>query len=181
MSESVKKGTVVRKALIIMTLVCLNSLNASAQSWTFARDGVEYVLDLPSATWRVVSRVDVHEHVEFVNGNDEINGHLRLRKILVDFDNSPANLFQQDEKWNLQRLPGYVACSDCTREAFRGHFSGATFSYEYISGGRTMAGRVYYLQLDKRTFYALRFTVARDKLQNIREQIDFIARSFRLE
>jgi len=170
-----------RKALLIATLVCLTSLTAAAQSWTFARDGVEYVVDLPTATWRVVSRVDVHEHVEFVNGNNEVDGYLRLTKILVDSGTTAANLFQSDEKWHLQGLPGYVVCSDCKGEAFSGYLSGATFSYEYTSGGRTMAGRVYYLQSDKRTFYALRFTVARDKLQSIREQMDSIARSFRLK
>ena len=170
-----------RKALIIVTLICLNSLDASAQSWTFARDGVEYVVDLPSATWRAVSRVDVHEHVEFVNGNNEVDGYLRITKILIDSGTSAADLFQSDEKWNLQRLPGYVVCSDCRGDAFSGHLSGAAFSYEYISGGRTMAGRVYYLQLDKRTFYALRFTVAREKLQSIRQQMDFIARSFQIK
>ena len=170
-----------RKALIIVTLVFLNSLNASAQSWTFARDGVEYVMDLPSATWRVVSRIDVHEHLEFVNGSNEVDGYLRLTKILVDSDTTAAKLFESDEKRNLQQLPGYVICSDCKGEAFRGYLSGVTFSYEYIIGGRTIVGRVYYLQLDKRTFYALRFTVSRDKLQGVREQMDFIARSFRLK
>ena len=175
-----KKEIGMRKAILIATLVCLTPLTASAQSWTFSRDRVEYVIDLPSATWRVVSRVDLHDHVEFVNGNNEVDGYLRLTKILVYSDTTAANLFQSDEKWNLQRLPGYVVCSDCNGEAFRGYLDGATFSYEYISGGRTMAGRVYYFQLDKRTFYALRFTVARDKLQSIREQMDFIARSFRL-
>jgi len=142
---------------------------------------VEYVIDLPSATWRVVPRVDVHEHVEFVNGNNEVNGYLQLTKILVNSDTTAANLFQADEKWNLHRLPGYVVCSDCNGEAFSGYLSGAVFSYEYIRGGRTMAGRVYYLQLDKRTFYALRFTLARDKLQSIRRQMDSIAQSFRLK
>jgi hypothetical protein len=170
-----------RKVLIIATLVCLTSLNAAAQGWTFARDSVEYVVDLPMPTWRVVSRIDVHEHVEFVNGNNEVDGYLRLTRILVSSDTTAANLFQADEKWHLQVLPGYVVCSDCKGEAFSGYLSGATFSYEYTSGGRTMAGRVYYLQSDKKTFYALRFTVARDKLQNIREQMDFIARSFRLK
>lgn len=169
-----------RKALIIVTLICLNSLNAVGQSWTFARDGVEYVLDLPSPTWRVVQRVDVHDHVEFVN-RSEVDGYLRLSKKLVDPDTTPADLFQSDEKLNLERLPGYVACSDCKGEAFEGHLSGAIFSYEYISGGRTMAGRIYYLQIDRRTFYVLRFTVARAKLQTIIKQMDAIARSFRLK
>ena len=119
--------------------------------------------------------------MEFVNGNNEVNGYLQLTKILVNSDTTAANLFQADEKWNLQRLPGYVVCSNCNGEAFSGYLSGAAFSYEYISGGRTMAGRVYYLQLDKRTFYALRFTLARDKLQSIRRQMDSIAQSFRLK
>ena len=176
-----KKESGVRKALSIAMFVLLTSLSASAQSWTFTRDGVEYVMDLPSPTWRVHSRLDVHEHVEFVNGNKDVDGYLRLSKILVDSDTTAANLFQSEEKWNLQRLPGYVACSDCKGEAFRGNLSGASFSYEYSSGGRTMCGRIYYLQLDKRTFYALRFTVARDKLQSILEQMDFIARSFRVK
>jgi hypothetical protein len=169
-----------RKALLIAMLLCLTSFTVSAQSWTFARDGVEYVIDLPSPTWRVVSRLDVHEHLEFVNGN-EVDGYLRLTKILLDSDTTAANLFQSDEKWNLKRLPGYVVCGDCKGEAFSGYLSGAAFSYEYISGGRTMAGRVYYLRVDKRTFYALRFTVARDKLQSVREDIDSIARSFRMK
>ena len=170
-----------RKVLIIATFICLNSVNAVAQGWTFERERVEYVLDLPSVSWRVVSRVDVHEHEEFVNGNNEANGYLRLSKILVNVDTTVANLFQEDEKWHLQPLPGYVLCSDCKGEAFRGHLSGATFSYEYVNGGRVIAGRVYYLQIDKRTFYALRFTVAKDKLKGVSEQMDFIARSFRLK
>ena len=170
-----------RKVLMIVILVCLNALNGLAQSWTFTREGVEYIIDLPSASWRVMPRVDVHEHVEFVNGNDEVNGYLRLTKILVEVDTNVANLFQQDEKWNLQRLPGYVVCGDCKGEAFRGHLSGASFSYEYTSRGRMMSGRIYYLQIDKRTFYALRFTVAQDKLQGLRDQMDSIARSFRLK
>jgi hypothetical protein len=44
-----------------------------------------------------------------------------------------------------------------------------------------MDGRIYYLQLNTRTFYALHFTVAGDKLQSLRDQMDAIARSFRLK
>ena len=59
--------------------------------------------------------------------------------------------------------------------------SGAVFSYEYVSGGEAMSGRIYYLQLDKRTFYSLRFTVARYKLAGLRGEVDAIARSFQLK
>jgi hypothetical protein len=42
-------------------------------------------------------------------------------------------------------------------------------------------GRIYYLQIDNRTIYTLRFTGLRDKLMRIRNQTDLIARSFRLK
>ena len=170
-----------RRLLMIAMLVCLTTPNVLAQSWTFAQEGIEYTLDLPSASWQAVSRADVHEHFEFLNGNDEANGYLRISKILVKADTTPAELFQQDEKGHLQQLPGYVICSGCNGEAFRGYLNGATFSYEYTSHGRTMSGRVYYLHVDKRTSYALRFTVAQDKLQGVLNQMEFIARSFRLK
>lgn len=44
-----------------------------------------------------------------------------------------------------------------------------------------MEGRIYYLEVDKRTFYILHFTVASEKLASLLEQMDFIARSFRLK
>lgn len=152
-----------------------------AQTRTFTKEGIEYTLDLPSSSWQPVARIDVHDHLDFINGTDIANGYLRLRKILVDPGTTAADIFQRDEKWDLQRLPGYVVCSECKGETFEGQFTGTAFSYEYVSGGKAMAGRVYYLQLDKRIFYSLRFTVARDRLQSIRDQMDVIARSFRLK
>ena len=43
-----------------------------------------------------------------------------------------------------------------------------------------MTGRIYYLQTDNRTIYALRFSGLRDRLPRIRNQTDLIARSFKL-
>ena len=42
-------------------------------------------------------------------------------------------------------------------EPFAGRLSGTKFTYEYSDGGRLMAGKVYYLQADKRDIYVLRF------------------------
>jgi len=169
------------KVLIGMMIVCFSALTAPGQGWTFSRDGVEYVIEFPSATWRALSRVDVHEHPEFVYGTDELNGYLRLSKILVEAGTSAADLFQSEEKLRLQHLAGYVICDGCKGESFGGYLSGATFSYEYTDAGRVMVGRIYYLQVDRRTFYALRFTVAQDRLPALREQMNSIARSFRLK
>jgi hypothetical protein len=159
----------------------VNSLALAGQTRRFTRDDIEYVVELPSPAWQVVSGVDVHEHPEFINGNDPSNGYLRLRKIFVDHPTSGSELFNHDEKWVLQRLPGYVVCSECDGTAFEGRLQGAVFSYEYVRGGRAMFGRIYYLQLNQRTFYALHFTGAREKLQSVREQMDLIARSFHLK
>lgn len=165
----------------ILVLLLANALVLAGQTRWFTRDDVEYSIELPSPAWQVVSRVDVHDHHEFINGNDPLNGYLRLRKILVDQPTSASELFRRDEKWELQHLRGYVVCSECDGIAFKGRLSGAVFSYEYVSEGRAMLGRIYYLQLNQRTFYSLRFTGAREKLQAAGGQMDLIARSFHLK
>jgi hypothetical protein len=170
-----------RKTLITLLFIIPLSMIATAQTQPFTRDGLAYALDLPSPSWRAVSRLDVHEHMEFIYGDDYSNGYLRLRKKFVAPGTSAEDLFRHDEKWELQSLPGYVVCSDGRGTKFDGHLSGTAFSYEYINKGRNMDGRIYYLQLDNRTFYALHFTVASDRLQNLRDQMDSIAQSFRLK
>lgn len=165
----------------LVFLLVMSSLAFGFQTRRFTRDDLEYELELPSSAWRTISRLDVHDHLEFVNGADPANGYLQLRKIFVEQPSTPSELFSQDDKWELQRLPGYVVCSDCKGVNFQGTLSGAVFAYEYVSGGRAMYGRIYYLQIDKRTFYSLRFTVACDKLAELRGEMDVIARSFRLK
>lgn len=170
-----------QKPICMLVLLLASSVVLVGQTRQFTRDGIEYILELPSPAWQVVSRVDVHDHPEFINGNDETNGYLRIRKVLVNHSAITAELFTQDEKWELQRLPGYVVCRECQGIRFEGRLSGAVFSYEYVAAGKTMYGRIYYLQVDSRTFYSLRFTVARDKLQAVRDQLDSIAQSFHLK
>ena len=63
-----------RKVLLTLLALIVLGTSAAAQNKTFTRDGLEYVLDLPSPLWRAVARVDVHEHFEFINGDDYSNG-----------------------------------------------------------------------------------------------------------
>ena len=169
------------RVVLMLLLIIPLSINATAQTQTFTREGVEYVLDLPSASWRAVSRVDVHEHLEFVNGDDYSNGYLRLRKKVVTPDATSEDLFREAEKWELQKLPGYVVCSGGKGTAFSGQLKGTVFSYEFVNQGRNMDGRIYYVRLDSHTFYILHFTVASEKLAGLRDQMDSVARSFRLK
>ena len=170
-----------RFILIALLLIIPFSINTTAQTQTFTRADVEYVLELPSPSWQAVSRVDVHEHLEFVNGDDYSNGYLRLRKKVVTPDATPEDIFREAEKFELQRLPGYVVCSGGKGAEFSGRLKGTVFSYEFVNQGRNMDGRIYYLRLDSRTFYILHFTVASEKLARLRDPMDSIARSFRLK
>ena len=170
-----------RKTLLTLSFIMLLSMTITAQPQTFSRDTLEYELDLPTTSWRAVPRVDVHQHFDFMNGNDSSEGYLRLTKRLTSPDTSAADLFRYDEKWELRRLPGYVVCSSGKGADFQGRLRGTVFSYEFASKGMNMDGRIYYLQLDNRTFYVLHFTVASEKLQDLRIQMDSIAQSFRLK
>jgi hypothetical protein len=171
----------VLKTISILVLILAGSLAVAGQTRQFTRAGIEYVLDLPSPAWQDVTRLDVHDHVDFSNGNDPANGYLRVRKIFVNQPATTADLFRDQEKWELQGLPGYMVCSECEGLSFQGRLSGAVFAYEYIAAGKPMYGRIYYLQVDQHTFYALRFTVARNKLQAVGDQMDRIAQSFHLK
>jgi hypothetical protein len=163
---------------LTLTALTLASSGAQAQEQTYTNDNVEYTLELPSATWRVTSEPDnVHQHPEFING-DRNDGHLRIRKEVVDAGTTAPQLARQDQDQKLRFLRGYVEGKE---EKFVGRLSGVTISFEYTDGGKPMMGRIYYLQADNRTIYTLRFTGFRDKLSRIRNQTDSMARSFRLK
>lgn len=170
-----------RNILLCLSFLMTLTLTANAQNQTFSREGVEFVLDFSSPSWRAVTRIDVHEHVEFINGADPRNGYLRLRKNVVAPGTSAATLFAEAEKWNLSRLPGYVVCSGGKGTDFNGRLKGTWYSYEFVKDGTNMDGRLYYLQADNRTFYVLHFTVASENLARLQPEMDFIARSFRLK
>jgi hypothetical protein len=159
-------------------VLSLGVVGASAQSQTFTSDDIEYALELPSQVWKVTARPDsVHQHLEFVNG-DRMGGYLRIRKETVDAGATPTDLANRDQDVKLRFIPGFVQGK---QERFSGRLNGVTASYEFTSAGKSMAGRIYYLQADARTIYTLHFTGQRDKFLRIRNQTDAIARSFHVK
>ena len=78
---------------VTILLFVASSLVFAVQTRRFTRNDIEYELELPSPAWQVISRVDVHTHLEFVNGNDPANGYLRLRKIVVGQPTTSSDLF----------------------------------------------------------------------------------------
>ena len=162
---------------LLFVLIAAGSFSATAQE-TYTSDQVDYTVELPSAVWRSLSEPDAaHEHAEFVNG-DRLDGFLQIRKEVVDAGTTAADLSRRDMEQKLRFLPGFVEGKE---EKFSGRLSGVTVSYEFIRAAKPMMGRIYYLQADNRTVYALRFTGLRDKLARIRNQTDVIARSFKLK
>jgi len=163
--------------LALASILALTSAVATAQK-TFTSDNAGYTLELPSERWRVTQEPDgLHEHAEFIYG-DRNDGYLRIRKDVVEAGTTVSGISQRDQDQKLKFQTGYVQGKE---EKFVGRLNGMTFSYEYTAGGKAMAGRIYYLQADNRTVYALRFTGLRDRLSLIRNQTDAIARSFRLK
>ncbi len=159
----------------VLALACYGAITVVAQE---EHTGDGYALELPSATWRATSRPDgVHQHTEFVYG-DRNDGFLRVRKELVDAGVTADDIAKRDQDNLRFNRPGYVEGKE---ERFAGRLSGTTASYEFTSAGKSMAGRIYYLQADNRTIYTLHFTGQRDKLLRIRNQTDSIARSFHLK
>jgi hypothetical protein len=163
-------------AFFVLTLIAVSGTAAAQASYTSEQD--DYTLELPSDVWRAISEPDAaHEHAEYVYG-DRLNGYLQIRKEVVDAGTSPSDLAHRDRDQKFRFHPGFVEGKE---ESFSGRLKGVTVSYEFIKTGKPMMGRIYYLQADNRTIFALRFTGLRDKLASIRNQTDFIARSFKLK
>jgi len=160
--------------LVLIGIAGCFSIAAAQQP--YSSDG--YSLELPSAAWKAISEPDAaHGHAEFVNDN-RLDGYLQIRKEVVEAGTTPSDLGRRDLDQKLRFLPGFVEGKE---ESFKGRLIGVTVSYEFIRTGKPMMGRIYYLQADNRTIYALRFTGLRDKLARIRNQTDLIARSFQLK
>jgi hypothetical protein len=103
---------------------------------------------------------------------------LQIRREVVEAGVTPSELARRDVDQKLRFIPGFV---EGKIEPFSGRLSGVTASYEFVRTGKPMLGRIYYLQVDNRTIYALRFSGLRDRLARIRNQTDLIARSFKVK
>lgn len=161
---------------LLVGMICCAT--GSAQQHSLTPDAEGYLMELPSTLWRSVARPDgIHAHTDFFYGPDK-NVRLRIRLELVDENTSPEMVAARDEGRRLRFLPGFV---DNKKEQFVGKLRGVKATYEYVSAGKAVAARVYYLRANNRIIYVLRFTGTRAYLTQLRDQTDFIARSFHLK
>jgi len=167
------------RRILAFTLVLIGLMAPVALAQQlYTHDQVDYSFELPSPTWRTILEPDAaHQHPEFVYG-DRLDGFLTIRKEIVEAGTTAAELARRDQDLKLRFLPGFV---EGKQDPFNGRLDGVTMSYEFVRTGKPMLGRTYYLQVDNRTIYALRFTGLRDKLSRIRNQTDLIARTFKIK
>ena len=163
---------------LLSAIFCLFlSFSAFAQSDRFSDANADYTFDLPEPVWKMTVKPSaISPNVEYVYG-DRRDGHLEIRKLTLKPGSLLSDLIR-DEEEKLQFLKGYVAGKE---ENFSGKLRGTVFNYEYISSGRNMSGRFYYLKADDSTVYVIRFTGERDKLRSIRNQTDLIVRTFEIK
>jgi hypothetical protein len=165
------------KFLFTIVAVLFFGFSAFAQNNVFSDDSVDYSFDLPEATWKqTVKPSTTSPNVEYVYG-DRANGHLEVRRVALKSGEMLSDTIKSEEQ-RLQFQPGYVAGKE---EEFKGALAGKVFNYEFVRSGRNMSGRFYFLQVDDKTVYVLRFTGLRDKLRSVRNQTDSIARTFSLK
>lgn len=162
---------------LTIVLGLLTAVSAFAQTETFSDSNAEYTFDLPEPIWKMTVKPSaISPNVEYVYG-DRKDGHLEIRKLSVKAGEILSDTIR-DEEVKLQFLPGYVAGKE---ENFQGAMNGRVFNFEYVRSGREMSGRHYFLKANDKTIYILRFTGYRDKLRSVRNQVDSIARTFKLK
>ena len=148
----------------------------SAKTRTYKDERGNYLLELPSSSWRIVKVNGIaHPRTEFVNGKRSAVV-LRIRRVYPVA--SPSDLVRNEQSRHSLFLAGYIIRKD---QPFEGRVGGTQYSYEYVKGGIPMAGLIYYLQGDDGFIYSLQFTGPLNRMWELREQIDFIAQSFRTD
>lgn len=160
-----------KSLLFSFLLLSLLAVQGAAQTRTFSDASAEFTFEIPDDRWKVVSKSPVN--VVFGTAKE---GDLEIRKLSVPASKPLTDVIHEDEA-KLQFQRGYVAGKE---ENFSGALRGAIFNYEFVSAGRNMAGRFYYLRVGD-TIYVLRFTAYTTNLRSLRTQTDVIARTFQIK
>jgi hypothetical protein len=166
-----------KKKLILLICSLFVSVYAYGQN-VFNDENAPYTFQIPDPKWKIIAKPSVNNPiVECVYG-DRMDGHLEIRKISTASDEPISDIITREQEQRLQFLPGYVAGKE---ENFSGALKGMILNFEFVRFGKTMSGRFYFLRANADTVYVLRFTGEREKLRLIRNQLDIIARTFKLK
>jgi hypothetical protein len=175
-----------RRHLFLFACLLLLAPAAFAQSGApevFEDPEGKFVLTLPTG-WLAIVTEDAlgRKEVNIVFKVRE-NGALKIRKL----ENAAPEaeilaLAQKDEEQTLRFLPGYdkLTTEKITIGGVSGR-TGALVSYDYKNGGQPFTGRDYFVRMEDKSVYVLRFRGRKTILGTLRSHTDAITRSFKLK
>lgn len=156
-------------------------INARAQE-VFEDPEGKFKLTLPSGWLAVVNQDSLGRKDVNIVFKVRENGALKLRRVDDADGQLPIMDFaKKDEETTVRFQLGYDKLS-LENFLLGGNRTGALLSYDYKNAaGQLFTGRTYYLKVDEKTIYVLRFTGRRNILGTLRSHTDAIARSFKLK
>lgn len=165
---------------IIATIIATLSAPAAFAQEVFDDPDGKYSLTLPSGWHAVVSQDSLGRKEVNIVFRVRENGALKLKRIEdVEPKSEVTDFAKKDEEQTVRFLPSYDKIS-LENFLLGGGKSGALLSYDFKNAaGQPFTGRNYYLRMDEKTIYILRFTGRKNTLATLRNQTDSIARSFK--
>ncbi|MFN0085206.1 MAG: hypothetical protein ACKVX9_07450 [Blastocatellia bacterium] len=156
---------------------------AQSASEVFEDPEGKFVLTLP-AGWLAIVTQDAlgRKDVNIVFKVRE-NGALKIRRLDdANPDLEVIALAQKDEEQTLRFLPGYdkLNIEKIPIGGASGR-TGALVSYDYKNGGQPFTGRDYFVRMEDKSVYVLRFRGRKTILGTLRSHTDAITRSFKLK
>lgn len=141
----------------------------------------QYTLALPAGWLAIVSQDSLGRKEVNIVFKVRENGALKIRRADdVDPNLEVMEYARKDEESTLRFMPAYkkVGIEKFLVTAGR---TGVLVSYDYKTGGQPFTGREYYLRVNEKTIYVLRFRGRQNILGTLRSHTDSIARSFKLK
>lgn len=171
----------IRRIYLLMILFAAPQAFAQSSLEVFDDPDGQYTLTLPAGWLAIVSQDSLgRKEINIVFKNRE-NGALKIRRVDdADPTMEIMQFAQKDEEQTLRFLPAYDKLA-IEKIPMSGGRTGALVSYDYKTGGQPFTGREYYLRLNEKTIYVLRFRGRRNILSTLRSHTDAIARSFKLK
>jgi hypothetical protein len=142
----------------------------------------QYIVSLPAGWIAVVSQDSLGRRDVNIVFKVRENGALKVRRVdNVEPAMAITDFAKKDEEQTVRFQPGYDKIS-LENFLMGGGRTGTLLSYDYKNAsGQPFTGRNYYLRMDEKTIYVLRFTGRKTILGALRNQTDSIARSFKIK
>ena len=167
--------------LFLLTLLAVPPAFAQSSPEVFDDPDGQYTLALPTGWLAIVSQDSLGRREINIVFKVRENGALKIRRVDdADPKMEIIEFAQKDEEQTLRFMPAYDKIA-IEKIPMSGGRTGALVSYDYKNGGQPFTGREYYLRLNEKTIYVLRFRGRRNILGTLRSHTDAIARSFKLK